>query len=159
MDGTCDDRLGRFQRQCACKHGSEVQPDTNSWTVTSRLNAPAGRGAHAAIWTGNEMIVWGRYSVQQNRFFKTGGRDNPTTNSWTATTTINAPHEADFPTAVWTGSQMIVFGGFFSFYDPFGHYIHYFTQDRRTILLAIMFADRHVAILSRCDETKADAQG
>ena len=108
--------------------GARYNPSTNSWTATSRLNAPAGRGAHAAIWTGNEMIVWGGYNHQQNRFFKTGGRYNPTTNSWTATTTINAPHEADFPTAVWTGSQMIVFGGLFSFYDPFGHYIHYVTS-------------------------------
>lgn len=107
--------------------GARYNPGTNSWTATSVLNAPSGRSAHAAIWTGNEMIVWGGYNYHQDRFFKTGGRYNPATNSWTATTTINAPHEAEFPTAVWTGSQMIVFGGFFSFYDPFGHYIHYVT--------------------------------
>jgi N-acetylneuraminic acid mutarotase len=105
--------------------GARYKPSTDRWTATSLLNAPHGRSAHAAIWTGNEMIVWGGYNYQQDRFFNTGGRYNPTTNSWTATARINAPHEAEFPTAVWTGSQMIVFGGLFSFYDPFGHHILY----------------------------------
>jgi hypothetical protein len=66
------------------------------------------------------MIVWGGYSNQQDRFFNTGGRYRPSTDSWTATTTVNAPNRAEFPTAVWTGSRMIVWGGFFSFADPLG---------------------------------------
>src|SRR4029077_5520206 len=41
----------------------------------------------------------------------TGGRYNPTTNSWTATSTANAPTGRDNHTAVWTGSEMIVWGG------------------------------------------------
>ena len=101
--------------------GARYNPSVDSWTATSLSNAPDGRIAHAAIWTGDEMIVWGGYSYEQDRFFNTGGRYNPTTDSWTATTTINAPNEAEFPTAVWTGSRMIVWGGFFQFYDPFGH--------------------------------------
>jgi N-acetylneuraminic acid mutarotase len=105
--------------------GARYNPGTNTWTATSLSNAPDGRIAHAALWTDNEMIVWGGYSYQQDRFFNTGGRYNPTTDSWTATTTVNAPNAAEYPTAVWTGSRMIVWGGFFSFYDPFGHYTSY----------------------------------
>src|SRR5439155_608096 len=41
----------------------------------------------------------------------TGGRYNPGTNSWTATSTINAPIGRSLHTAVWTGSEMIVWGG------------------------------------------------
>ena len=41
----------------------------------------------------------------------TGGRYNPGTDSWTATSTTNAPAGRDDHTAVWTGSEMIVWGG------------------------------------------------
>ena len=41
----------------------------------------------------------------------TGGRYNPSTDSWTATSTTNAPTGRDGHTAVWTGSEMIVWGG------------------------------------------------
>jgi len=34
------------------------------------------------------------------------------TDSWTATTTTNAPELRAYHTAVWTGSEMIVWGGF-----------------------------------------------
>ena len=41
----------------------------------------------------------------------TGGRYNPSTDSWTATSTTNAPDARYSHTAVWTGSEMIVWGG------------------------------------------------
>src|SRR5205814_9067748 len=44
--------------------------------------------------------------------FNTGGRYNPGTDSWTATTTTGAPAGRELHKAVWTGSQMIVWGGF-----------------------------------------------
>ena len=42
----------------------------------------------------------------------TGGRYNPGTDSWIATSTANAPTGRRFHTAVWTGSEMIVWGGY-----------------------------------------------
>ena len=62
------------------------------------------------MWTGSEMIVWGGYGTQ-NFFLNTGGRYNPSTDSWTPTDFINAPPPRDYHTAVWTGSEMIVWGG------------------------------------------------
>src|SRR5436190_24049582 len=41
----------------------------------------------------------------------TGGRYNPGTDSWTATSTTSAPSARYLHTAVWTGSEMIVWGG------------------------------------------------
>ena len=41
----------------------------------------------------------------------TGGKYNPSTDSWTATSTTNAPTGRQSHTAVWTGSEMIVWGG------------------------------------------------
>jgi hypothetical protein len=55
------------------------------------------------------MIIWGG---SDGRFVNTGGRYNPATNSWTATGTANAPDGRLWHTAVWTGSEMIVWGGY-----------------------------------------------
>ena len=44
-------------------------------------------------------------------YFNSGGRYNPSTDSWTATSTTDAPAARAGHTAVWTGSEMIVWGG------------------------------------------------
>ena len=55
------------------------------------------------------MIVWGGSG---NTFqVNTGGRYNPITDSWTAISTTSAPAARYRHTAVWTGSEMIVWGG------------------------------------------------
>ena len=55
------------------------------------------------------MIVWG--GVNATGYLNTGGRYDPGTDSWTATGTTGAPAARDYHTAVWTGSEMIVWGG------------------------------------------------
>ena len=92
--------------------GGRYNPSTDSWTPTSNMNAPSPRRLHTAIWTGTEMIVWGGYNSSNNgTWLNTGGRYNPITDSWTPTSTSNAPAVRSSHTAVWTGSQMIVWGG------------------------------------------------
>ncbi len=92
--------------------GGRYTPGTDSWTATNTVNAPAARDLHTAVWTGSEMIVWGGGDrVITGNDFNTGGRYNPGTNSWTATTTTNAPLARDSQTVVWTGAEMIVWGG------------------------------------------------
>ena len=56
------------------------------------------------------MIVWGGDDGVRP-LLNTGGRYNPVTDSWTATSTTNAPAARVGHTAVWTGSEMIVWGG------------------------------------------------
>jgi hypothetical protein len=90
--------------------GARYSPNTDSWTDISTTNAPDARYRHTAVWTGNEMIVWGGTTDTAN-YFNTGGRYNPATDSWVATSTTNAPTGRAFHTAVWTGSEMIVWGG------------------------------------------------
>ncbi len=53
------------------------------------------------------MIIWGGGDFV---IATTGARYNPVTNSWRATSTINAPAPGVY-TAVWTGSEMIVWSG------------------------------------------------
>jgi N-acetylneuraminic acid mutarotase len=89
--------------------GGRYNPSTDRWTATSL--APGGRSGHTAVWTGSEMIVWGGVSRSFTLPFNTGWRYNPSTNSWIATSTTNAPTAQYARTAVWTGSEMIVWGG------------------------------------------------
>ena len=92
--------------------GGRYNPNTNTWTATSTANAPDGRSSHTAIWTGDEMIVWGgQAGLDLGYYFNTGGRYDPGTDSWTATSTVNAPDGRYRHTAVWTGNEMIVWGG------------------------------------------------
>src|SRR5206468_6989083 len=105
--------------------GGRYDPSTNGWTTTSTTNTPIGRYRHKAVWTGNEMIVWGGYfNDGAEHFLNTGGRYNEATNSWTATSIVNAPTGRDLHTAVWTGSEMIVWGADLSYpaYDTGARY-------------------------------------
>src|SRR5437762_1954812 len=83
--------------------GSGCIEDT--WTATA--GSPDGRDNHTAIWTGTEMIIWGGGGFGMN----TGGRYNPSTDTWVATSTTNAPSARYSHTAVWTGTEMIIWGG------------------------------------------------
>ena len=91
--------------------GGRYDPATDSWTFTNSSGAPTARSGHTAVWTGNEMIVWG--GADQNGPFpvNTGGKYDPGTDSWTPTSTANAPEGRSGHTAVWTETQMIVWGG------------------------------------------------
>ena len=79
------------------------------------------------IWTGSEVIVWGGCINGGVQYSNTGGRYNPNTDGWTTTNTINAPDARGGHTAIWTGSEMIVWGGYLMYgqgvdtggrYDP-----------------------------------------
>jgi len=55
------------------------------------------------------MIVWGGTNGLGD--FDTGGRYSPGMDSWTATSTANAPASRDSHTAVRTSNEMIIWGG------------------------------------------------
>jgi N-acetylneuraminic acid mutarotase len=91
--------------------GARYNPGTNTWTAMATTNAPTGRVFGSSIWTGQEMVVWGGSDLASSTYFNTGGRYNPATNAWTATSLANAPSPRNSHTAVWTGQEMIVWGG------------------------------------------------
>jgi len=81
----------------------------DTWTPT-HMDGPDYRSSFSAVWTGTEMIVWGG---SNNVYVNTGGRYNPSTDTWTPTSTgANVPSGRMWHTAVWTGSEMIVWGGY-----------------------------------------------
>jgi N-acetylneuraminic acid mutarotase len=96
--------------------GGRYDPVSDTWTPipASLPNSPSQRWLHTAVWTGSEMIVWGGVPgfTGATEYLRDGARYNPTTNSWTSipATLPNTPAPSQWHSAVWTGSEMIVFG-------------------------------------------------
>ncbi len=99
-----------FSNNTYTNTGGRYDPALNQWTAMTTAGAPAGRFGHVAVWGNGEMIVHGGIQVFSSSAVATGGRYNPSIDSWTATPTTGSPSRA-FHTAVWTGSNMTVFGG------------------------------------------------
>jgi hypothetical protein len=94
--------------------GGRYNPTADTWFVTNTAGAPESRAFHTAVWTGTEMIVWGgRVKTNSNyaNTLNTGGRYNATTDTWKAINITGAPMERTYHTAIWTGTEMIVWGG------------------------------------------------
>ncbi len=95
--------------------GARYNPGSDTWTAVTTNGAPGQRMNNTAVWTGTEMIVWGGYYFDLNDFMyhyrNDGGRYNPVSNSWTGVSLSGAPSVRRLHTAVWTGSEMIVWGG------------------------------------------------
>ncbi len=73
---------------------------------------PNPRYQHTAVWTGQEMIIWGGNNDGSST--NTGGRYDPLTDTWRKTSLVGAPSPRGTHAAVWTDHQMIVWGGLHS---------------------------------------------
>jgi hypothetical protein len=89
------------------------EPD--SWRVLAE--APlAPRSGHVAVWTGREMIVWGgsaRSDSSVSAEFVSahdGAAYDPVADSWREISRAPIPGRVGY-SAVWTGEEMIVWGG------------------------------------------------
>jgi len=94
-----------FEAQIA---GGVYNPATDTWQLTTPVNAPQGRFGHSAVWTGSDMIIWGGYA---NQITNLGKRYDPLQDKWTDMSLVNAPTVRDGHTTIWTGEKMIIWGG------------------------------------------------
>ena len=98
--------------------GGRYDPVANTWRPTSVINAPTPRMSHTALWTGQEMIVWGGSRLFPNRRQpqNTGRMYLPDMDVWAS---VNVPLSIlprSMHVAVWTGDFMLIWGGSV---DPF----------------------------------------
>src|SRR5260370_24775038 len=70
------------------------------------------------------MIVCGGHTFGPSIYLNTGGRYNPTLDRWIATSITNAPDPRSSQTAMWTGAEMIIWGGYngSSYFNTGGRY-------------------------------------
>jgi len=98
--------------------GGIYDPETDTWTPITTINCPTAREYHTAIWTGSpstgtgKMIIWGGGKWDPSIiYFNTGGIYDPQTDTWSDISIINTPSGRWWHTAVWTGTEMIIWGG------------------------------------------------
>jgi hypothetical protein len=87
-------------------------PGCVAWTATPVEGAPEARERHTAVWTGSTMIIWGGSVAGMPGKTATGGVYDPATRAWKPTSMTGAPSPRHLHSAVWTGSKMIVWGGY-----------------------------------------------
>jgi N-acetylneuraminic acid mutarotase len=96
--------------------GGAYDPATDAWTPISTSNAPSQRRAHTAVWTGSRMIIFGGFGFDpaqgiDNVYLANGAEYDPAMDQWTALQPIGQPSPRQNHTAVWTGTEMLVWGG------------------------------------------------
>src|SRR5206468_6725062 len=92
-------------RRAAAPSRCSDEPD-GVWTPISQDGAPSPRWGHSAVWTGNEMLVWG--GLGPTGRLGDGSRYNPETDVWRPMSTVGAPSVRGEQVAVWTGSEMVI---------------------------------------------------
>lgn len=105
--GGGDDSKGR-------RDGAAYDPSTRTWRMIAE--APVGGYANTLVWTGEEMITWGGIKDSNGAegfptgFEATGAAYDPATDEWR--TLEQGPLDPrGWHSAVWTGEEMIVWGG------------------------------------------------
>jgi N-acetylneuraminic acid mutarotase len=81
----------------------------SAWTTINTKGAPTARMNHAAVWTGQKMLIWG--GVSGGTFLGDGAAYDPVANLWSRVNLTNSPNPRGSAAAVWTGQEMLIFGG------------------------------------------------
>jgi N-acetylneuraminic acid mutarotase len=100
--------------------GGRYDPAADTWQPMSTPGAPSPRQLPGAVWTGHEMIIWGgnqnvgkdSRGNSTSTFFGDGARYDPSSDAWRLIEAFGAPRARHNHSAVWTGSEMIVWGGY-----------------------------------------------
>lgn len=102
---------GQAEPSQTSEAGSSYVPADDNWALISTFGAPSSRQGHTAVWSGTEMLVWGGDGTVSPGRVNTGAGYDPQLNQWSPTSTQGAPAARTLHTAVWTGTDMIVWGG------------------------------------------------
>jgi hypothetical protein len=114
VSSTCPGVLEKKTKTCttSCTWGVETCALPKGWTAIA--DAPiAGRVMHSVVWTGGEMIVFGGgTSIDSGPGMKDGAIYSLAKNAWEILPTNSASTTArKYHVAVWTGTDMLVWGG------------------------------------------------
>src|SRR5207245_2894679 len=84
-------------------------PRLDRWSVLPNEAAPTSRAGLTAVWSGDEMIIWGGFtndSTGRRIALRDGAAYSPAAQTWRSLPT-NTLYPARFlHTAVWTGREM-----------------------------------------------------
>ncbi len=81
-----------------------------AWVNGATTDAPSARSGHTALWSGQELLVWGG-DIGQSSPSAGGTAYQPLSDQWRVLSPLNAPSARSGHSAVWTGTEMILWGG------------------------------------------------
>jgi hypothetical protein len=87
-------------------------PTTNRWRRLASMEPGHGGASRAAVWTGKRLLVWGgtQYDPTGDVLARHGLSYDPETDRWSALPEWPL-RSRDGSTVVWTGRQLVVWGG------------------------------------------------
>src|SRR5206468_1380600 len=88
----------------------ETRPSNESWQPIERVGAPPFNDA-VAVWTGSVVLVLSARILPDGSGTNVGTKYDPIADTWTPFSVNGAPGPYHERTAVWTGTEMIVWGG------------------------------------------------
>jgi hypothetical protein len=101
------------------RDGARYDPTTDTWSATNLAGAPTVRSRTSAVWAGNAMLVWGGevpfttgHGFCSPQYVNQGFRYDPIGDSWTPLSSAGAPTARSGCASVWTGSRLVVWGGY-----------------------------------------------
>ncbi len=90
-----------------------LHPAGNSWTTVARPGAPSVRYNAAVVWAGDRLIVWG--GEGESGPLDSGAQllfTNGVASVWQPLSATGAPSARTVPGALWTGTRLLVWGGY-----------------------------------------------
>lgn len=112
--GGSDDYESEGMKGCVTSfigNGAAYDPVADSWDLLPESPLEP-RGWHAAVWTGEEMVIWGGATGLgcDYQYPSDGAAYDPNAGSWRPMTSSPLSGRVE-ASAVWTGEEMIVWGG------------------------------------------------
>lgn len=89
-------------------------PTSGKWRRLAAAGSPERLAGHAAVWTGDELLIWGGYTGETDalrRLTTEGAIYSPLLDEWRPMSNLNGPKERYSAAAVWTGDHLVIFGG------------------------------------------------
>ena len=102
---------GDAEHAVAVTDGAAWHATTNTWRPIAPMPTTLPGGEPTAVWTGREVLVWSSVPGTPN----SNGREvvlayNPSTNTWRTLPSSGLTPRADAVT-VWTGTELVIWGG------------------------------------------------
>jgi hypothetical protein len=102
---------GKMEKVAEPWNGARYFPG-NGWSQISTVNEPpATTFGHSAVWADDRMIVWGGLRNARHLATEAGAIYDPRRAVWRPMTLTDVPGPRGYHAAVWTGAEMIVWGG------------------------------------------------
>lgn len=105
---------GQTEPPRALRDGGRYDPATDTWTEMPTAGAPLARSQAESVWTGERMVIWGGLSNPQvpDSYLATGATFSPTNSEWSPIAESGAPSGRTRFSMTWTGSEVVVWGGY-----------------------------------------------